>query len=241
MEPVPPGSTITRHRLPTRLWHWVNAVAILVLIGSGIGILQAHPRLYWGRFGANFDTAWADLNGWPGWLTGLMDAMTIPAGYSLAISRRWHLFFALVLAFGLLAFLVVSLVNRHLQRDLRLRRADFVPATLAEEVRSHWAFRFHDPARPAAYNGFQRMSYALVILVLIPLAIFTGIAMSPGMNAAWPWLLDVLGGRQSARSLHFIAFAGITLFTIVHLVLVILAGAWNETRSMLTGKWRVPE
>ena len=232
---------IARHRLPTRIWHWVNAVAIFILIGSGIGILQAHPRLYWGKDGANFDPAWADLNQWPGWLTALLDAMTIPDRYSLAISRRWHLFFALVLAFGLLAFLLVSLVNRHLQRDLRLRAREFTPAALAHEARAHWAFRFHDPARPAAYNGLQKASYALVIFILLPLVIVTGIAMSPGMNAAWPWLLDVLGGRHSARSLHFIAFAGITLFTIVHLVLVILAGAWNETRSMLIGKWRVPE
>lgn len=100
------ATEIHRHRLATRIWHWINAVAIFILIGSGLGISNAHPRLYWGRYGANFDHAWAQLPRFPAWLT-------IPANYNLAISRRWHLFFALVLGVSLLAFMIVSLLNRH--------------------------------------------------------------------------------------------------------------------------------
>jgi Ni/Fe-hydrogenase b-type cytochrome subunit len=228
------ATAIRRHRLATRLWHWLNAVAVFVLIGSGLGISNAHPRLYWGRYGANFDNAWAQLPRFPAWLT-------IPASYNLAISRRWHLFFAMVLAFSLLGYLIVSLLHRHIQRDLRLRRRDLAPAHIAADVRAHLDLRFHDPEVPGEYNVLQKLSYVAVIFVLLPLVICTGLALSPGMDAAWPWLLEVFGGRQSARSLHFLAMAGLALFTVVHLTLVILAGVGNELRSMITGWWRVPE
>jgi thiosulfate reductase cytochrome b subunit len=228
-----PGTTILRHALATRLWHWVNAVSVFILLGSGLGISNAHPRLYWGRYGANFDHAWAQLPRFPAWIT-------IPANYNLAISRRWHLFFALVFAFGLLAFMVASLLKRHFAR-LKLSAKDVSARHLAEDVRDHWNFRFHDADDPGAYNSLQKWSYILVIFVALPVMIFTGLALSPGMDAAWPLLLDIFGGRQSARSIHFIAASLIGGFIVVHLVLVILAGAWNEVRSMLTGRWRVPE
>lgn len=229
-----PGTVIRRHGWMTRIWHRVNAVAVLILLGSGLGISNAHPRLYWGRYGANFDPAWATLPHFPAWLT-------IPARYNLAISRRWHLFFALVLGFGLLAYMIGGLVTRHFQRDLRIRGGELRPAAVWADVRRHLAFRFHDARDPRAYNLFQKLSYVGVLFVALPLAILTGIALSPGMNAAWPWVLDVLGGRQSARSIHFITATALSLFLIVHLALVILAGPLNEMRSMITGHWRVPE
>jgi Ni/Fe-hydrogenase b-type cytochrome subunit len=227
-------TSVYRHRLPTRIWHWINAVAIFILIGSGLGISNAHPRLYWGRYGANFDPAWWELPRFPSWLT-------IPASYNLALSRRWHLFFALVLAFGLLGYMIASLVNRHFAHHLRLRRAELSRGHLLADLRAHLALRFHDPESPRDYNVFQKLSYVAVVFVLLPLVIFTGLALSPAMNAAWPWLLDVFGGRQSARSIHFLSMAALALFTLVHLTLVILAGVVNETRSMITGWWRVPE
>ena len=233
MVPPPAGTPIRRHRLATRLWHWTNAVALFILLGSGLGISNAHPRLYWGRYGANFDHAWALPPHFPAWLT-------IPASYNLAMSRHWHLFFALVLAFGLLGFMVASLLDRHFRRDLTLRRADVSPRHLAADVRDHLALRFHDPDDPGRYNSLQKWSYILVIFLLLPVMVLTGLALSPGMDAAWPWLLELFGGRQSARSIHFIAAALLGGFTVLHLVLVILAGAWNEVRSMLTGWWRVP-
>jgi Ni/Fe-hydrogenase b-type cytochrome subunit len=222
---------VYRHRLITRIWHWVNALAIVVMIPSGLMIFNAHPRLYWGQYGANFDHAWLELPRWPGWLT-------LPSTYSLAGARHWHLFFALVLAFALLIYLLWSLANRHIQRDLRIRRGELAPAHLVEDLKAHWALRFHDPANPRAYNIFQKASYAGVLFVLLPLLIFTGLALSPGM---WPWLIDIFGGRQSARSLHFIAMALLTGFFVVHLTLVILAGPIGEVRSMITGWWKVPE
>jgi len=228
-----PGS-IFRHRLATRMWHWITVITIFILIGSGAGILNAHPHLYWGKYGANFDHPWFNPPRMPSWLT-------IPGHYNLAISRRWHLLFALVLGFALLGFMVLSLINRHFQRDLRVRAAELRPQHLWADVKAHLAFRFHDPARPGAYNTLQKFSYVATIFVLIPLMIGTGLTMSPGMDAAWPWLLELFGGRQSARSIHFLAASALVLFIVVHLTLVILAGVGNELRSMITGWWRVPE
>jgi len=231
---IPAPRRVRRHALVTRIWHWANAATIFVMIGSGLMIFNAHPRLYWGEYGANFDHAWLVLPRFPGWLT-------IPSYYSLAAGRHWHLSFALVLALGLLAFMIASLFNRHFQRDLRLRRAELGPRHLWADLKAHLAFRFHDPANPTAFNIFQKLSYVGVIFVLLPLLIFTGLALSPGMDAAWPWLTQVFGGRQSARSLHFIAMALLALFVVVHLTLVILAGPINEVRSMITGWWDVPD
>lgn len=224
---------IFRHRLATRLWHWINAVAVFILIGSGLGISNAHPRLYWGNYGANFDAAWLELPRFPAWLT-------IPASYNLALSRRWHLFFALVLAFGLLAFMIVSLLNRHFARDLRVRRRELSRGNMRDDLRAHLALRFHDPENPGAYNILQKLAYVAVIFALLPLVILSGIALSPTMNAGFPWLLDLFGGRQSARSIHFLCMIGLSVFVVGHLALVILAGAFSGIRSMITGWWRVP-
>lgn len=241
MQETPPGSTIHRHALATRLWHWVTAVTMFVMIGSGIGILKAHPHLYWGRYGANFDKPWLSLGWMPAWVGTGLNVLTLPTSYNLALSRRWHLFFALVLAFALLGFMIVSLVNRHFQRQLRVRAGELAPANVAHDFREHLALRFHDPENPSAYNIFQKLSYVGVIFVALPLVILTGMTMSPGLNATFPFLLDLFGGRQSARSIHFIAAFALVLFIVVHLTLVILAGAFNEVRSMITGRWQVPE
>jgi Ni/Fe-hydrogenase b-type cytochrome subunit len=232
-DPTPPA-IVYRHRLATRIWHWVNAITIFVMIGSGLTILNAHPHLYWGRYGANFDQPWLNTPHWPAWLT-------IPSGYNLALARRWHLTFALVLGFGLLAFMIASLLNRHFQRDLRVRAKEVAPKHLIDDAIAHVHFDFHNHDDPAAYNTLQKLSYVATIFVFIPLMIFTGLAMSPAMDAAWPWLLDMFGGRQSARSIHFIAAALLVGFIVVHLTLAILAGPIGEVVSMITGRWRLPE
>ncbi|WP_010215111.1 cytochrome b/b6 domain-containing protein [Sphingomonas sp. PAMC 26621] len=227
------ATPIYRHRLTTRIWHWVSAITVFIMIGSGLTILNAHPHLYWGQFGANSDHPWLNTPHVPSFLT-------IPAGYNLAVARRWHLLFALVLGFGLLLYMVASLINRHFQRDLAIRPRELAPAHLWYDAKEHAALRFHDPRQPNARNIFQKLAYVLAIFILLPAMILSGLALSPGMDAAWPWLLDLMGGRASARSVHFIAMVGVVLFIIVHLALVILAGAWPETRSMITGWWRIP-
>lgn len=228
----PVAATVHRHGLVTRLWHWLNALCLLILFKSGLGIFNAHPRLYWGQYGANFDHAWLEKSRFGAW-------WTLPSTYDLALSRRWHFTVALIFAFGLLAFMLWSLANGHFRRDLKVARADLSPQHLGREIADHARLRFPKGEAALRYNSLQKWSYVAVIFVLLPVMIFTGLAMSPGMDAAWPWLLDIFGGRQSARSVHFIAAWLLVAFFVVHILMVLLAGPFNLLRSMITGQMRV--
>lgn len=260
------GTVVKRHRLSTRLWHWVNALTLLILLMSGLMIFNAHPRLYWGQYGANFDYAWLEIGARDGGgflrvgslevpTTGVLgvwtDAggavqnrafphwMTIPSDYSLADARLWHLAFAMVLGFTLLAYMIWSLANRHITRDLSIRREEWRPAHIWADIKAHARLRFPKGSSALRYNVLQKFSYIGVIFVLLPLVIATGMTMSPNLNAAFQWMLDLFGGRQSARSLHFLAAGGLVAFFVIHIVMVVLAGPVNEIRSMITGRWRI--
>ncbi|MEA3541192.1 MAG: cytochrome b/b6 domain-containing protein [Pseudomonadota bacterium] len=228
------GPTVKRHRLSTRLWHWLNALLLYILFASGLGIFNAHPRLYWGHYGANFDRAWLQLERFGSW-------WTLPASYDLALSRHWHLAAAPIFAFALLAYMLWSLANRHVSRDLAFRQGELAPRHVWQDIRDHARLRFPTGAAALRYKVLQKASYIGVIFVALPLVILTGLTMSPGMNAAWPWLVDLFGGRQSARSLHFIAAFALAAFFLVHILMVLLAGPLNEMRAMITGRYRVPQ
>jgi thiosulfate reductase cytochrome b subunit len=223
--------TVFRHRWPTRLWHWINAVAFLTLFMSGLGIFNAHPRLYWGHYGANFDHAWLVLDRFPGWIT-------LPGHYNLAMSRHWHFTFAPVFAFGLLLYMIWSVLGRHFFRDLAFRREELSPRHILRDVIDHARLRFPGGAATLRYNILQKASYNAVLFLLLPVLIGTGLTMSPGIDAAWPWLPDLFGGRQSARSLHFIAAWATLAFFLIHILMVLLAGPVNALRSMITGRHR---
>jgi thiosulfate reductase cytochrome b subunit len=241
IEPAFPqgGELVRRHALVTRLWHWTNAVTIAVMLMSGLMILNAHPRLYWGHFGSDHDPAWLvfasmDEVAFPGWIT-------IPGTYSLADARLWHLAFAWLLVVSLALYLLWALLRGHLGRQIVPRPAELSPSHLWHDIKEHARLRFPTGAAALNYNVLQKLAYAGVLLVLIPGVILTGMTMSPGLNAAFPWLVDLFAGRQSARSLHFICAAGIVLFFIAHIIMVVLAGPVNEVRSMISGWYRLPK
>ena len=259
---------VDRHRLSTRLWHWINAIVLLVMLMSGLMIFNAHPRLYWGQYGANVDPAWLEIgnDGDRGFVqvgpatvttTGVLGAWkdgdgqtrhrafpswaTIPSAYNLAQARRWHLTFAWVFAAGMGGYVLWSLFNGHLRRDLLPRAGQLRPAHVWADIKDHARLRFPRGEAAREYNVLQKLAYVGVLLVLIPLMVLTGMTMSPSLVATWPWLLDLFGGRQSARSIHFIATGLLVLFVVAHLAMVLLAGPWNEIRSMITGRFRLPE
>jgi thiosulfate reductase cytochrome b subunit len=261
------GDVVKRHRLSTRVWHWINAVTLLTLLMSGLMIFNAHSRLYWGQYGANNDAAWLQIydQNERGFLqvgntridtTGILGVWTnakghikayafpywatIPSDYSLAIARRWHFAFAWVLSLALTFYMVRSLINGHVRRDLHIRRAEWSLRHIWQDVKDHARLRFPTGAEALNYNILQKLAYISVIFVLIPLMIFTGLTMSPGMGAAWPWLIDLFGGRQTARSIHFICAFGLVAFFFVHMAMVLLAGPFNEVRSIITGYYRLP-
>ncbi len=215
-----------RHALSTRLWHWINAASLIILFMSGLNISNAHPRLYWGKWGFAPEQAWLILPKFPGW-------MTIPGNYNLAAARDWHVLFALVFAFTLLAFMLMSIFNGHFRRDLGTRWREWHPASIWADVRTHLRLNFD--AHGAKFNFLQKFLYAGVVFILLPLMIFTGIAMSPGGDAMLPFLNDLFGGRQSARSLHFLAAWGLFGFFILHIVAVVLAGPIGQIRDMISG------
>jgi Ni/Fe-hydrogenase b-type cytochrome subunit len=252
---------VYRHRAPARLWHWINALAVIVMLMSGLMIFNAHPRLYWGAYGANFDHAWLEIS--PGHLRigpvtiptpGLLGVMpaggrfvafpplvTIPSHYDLAGARHWHFAFAWLLVVPGLFYWAWGFTRRHFRRDLAPSLRELAPRHIWHDIREHARLRLPTGEAAQRYNILQKLAYLGVIFVALPLVILTGLTMSPGLNAAWPWLLALFGGRQSARSIHFLCAMALAAFILVHLLMVVLAGPINEIRSMITGRYRLPE
>lgn len=215
-----------RHALSTRLWHWLNLVFVVILFMSGLTISNAHPWLYWGKWGFEPATAWLAAPRFPDW-------MTIPGYYSLATARAWHILaawpFALLLLFAWLAMLA----NRHFSRDIATGRSEWTPRAIAADVRAHLRLDFDHGA--GAYNFLQKLSYGLVLGVLLPGLVLTGIAISPGMGPSFGWLIELTGGRQSARSFHFLFAWALFAFVVVHVALVLLTGPARQMRAMIAG------
>jgi len=223
---VKPRST-KRHSLSTRLWHWINAAALVVLFMSGLGISNAHRYLYWGDYGFDPADAWLAVMRFPSWAT-------LPQRYNLAEARDWHSAAAWLFALALLGMWIAMLVNRHFDRDIAAPFSAWSPTHLWAEIAAHLKGRFH-PADGAKYNTLQKLTYGLVLGVLLPLMIFTGLAISPGFEPAAPWLVDILGGRQSARSLHFITAFALFAFFVVHLVMVLVSNPLRQMWAMIAG------
>ena len=264
MADVPKTELIYRQTLPTRITHWIWTLCLFFLLLTGLQIFNAHPTLNVGLqsgfefdntllsmsaentdngpkgvttvlgrrfdttgvFGLSYEGEKAVARGFPAWAT-------IPSIQDLATARVIHFFFAWLLLFTLLLWTLASIVNGHLQRDITPTITDF--RRIPHDVVEHLKLRFDHGGR---YNALQKISYASVLLVLLPIMILTGLCMSPGMNAFAPWLLDVFGGRQTARTVHFIVMTLLVGFFVIHIAMVLLAGPFNEIRSMITGWYR---
>ncbi|HEY0746927.1 MAG TPA: cytochrome b/b6 domain-containing protein [Steroidobacteraceae bacterium] len=259
---------VYRHTLATRLLHWVNALCVFVVLMSGLQIFNAHPNLYWGKSGANPERAALEITsenspqGDPVGLlrvgrhkinsTGILGVSpdgserafpswaTIPGQQFLAAGRRWHFFFAWLLVINSTVYFAVSIARGHLKRDLLPSRTELSPAHLIRESWNHLLLKFPRGEAAKRYNSLQKIAYLGVLFVLAPTILATGLTMSPGIDAGFPWLLDLFGGRQSARTVHFICASAVVVFIAVHLVMVLLAGPLNELRSMITGRYVLP-
>ena len=214
-----------RHSLATRLWHWLNAACLFVLFFSGLNISNAHPWLYWGAAGFAPAEAWLALPRFPGW-------MTIPGFYSLADARLWHFLAAWPFALGFAAFLAALVLSRH-RRDFALRRGDLTWSALRDDLARH--FRLDFAPHRGAFNLSQKYLYIVVLFVLLPLMILTGLTLSPAVDSAFPWLLDLFGGRQSARSIHFLVAWALLAFFVLHILAVLLSGPVGQIRDMIVG------
>jgi thiosulfate reductase cytochrome b subunit len=261
------AQSIYRHRLPVRVMHWVNVVCMAILLGSGLNIFNAHPTLYWGhdsvtgtpwlsirgentpqgpvgktRLGSSEFTTTGVLGvskvngetterGFPSWAT-------IPGPQWLAMARHWHLFFAWLFVVNGVAYVLYTIFSRHLVKDLVPTRDEL--RNIGRSIVDHVKFKHPTGTAATRYNVLQSLTYLIVIFVLLPLIVFAGMALSPRIDTVFTGWVDLLGGRQSARSLHFLAAAGLLLFVFIHVFEVIVAGVWNEMRSMITGWYKVP-
>lgn len=214
-----------RHAFSTRLWHWLSLPCVVVLFMSGLTISNAHPWLYWGEWGFAPADAWLAVPRFPDW-------MTIPGYYSLAVARSWHILAAWPFALLLLFMWMAMLANRHFARDVATKRREWTPRAISADVRAHLRLRFDGSGE---YNFLQKLSYGLVLGVLLPGLVLTGVAISPGMGPSFGWLVELMGGRQSARSLHFIFAWALFAFTVVHVALVLLTGPVRQMRAMISG------
>ena len=166
---------------------------------------------------------------------------TFPSSRDLATARTWHFFFAWVLIGAGLLYLVHGVISGHIVRDLLPRWRELAPGHVWHDIVEHLKLRFPKGEAALRYEVLQRLAYSAVVLLLIPAIILTGMAMSPGLNAAFPWLDALWGGRQSARSVHFLAAGGIALFLGVHLLMVILSGPFRQVGAMITGRLTIEE
>jgi thiosulfate reductase cytochrome b subunit len=224
-----------RHAAVVRVTHWITVIAFFALLISGMEIVISHPRFYWGEVGNVMTRPLFTLH-----IPSSRD--TVPTGYGYVMpdqngwSRSLHFQAAWVLVLTGLVYAIYSLWTGHFRRDL-------VPA---RGERSWAAFRKvlakglrHDRAQAdeaERYNPVQRVAYLVVIFGLIPLVIWTGLAMSPAFTGAFPLTVIALGGRQTARTLHFFVSWALLLFVVVHVVMVSAAGFRSRMRGMITGR-----
>lgn len=262
-----PRRVVYRHTLPLRIMHWINAICLLILLGSGLQIFNAHPALYWGQ-ASNFERPWlstsatqsadGSLHGWTTFgthrfnTTGVlgvsnMDGQptvrgfpawaTIPGPQWLSMARAWHFFFAWLFVINGVLFVAYALWTRHLTRDLIPTKRDW--RSIGRSIIDHALLRHPKGEAALRYNVLQRLAYLGVIFVLGGGVVLMGLAMSPRLDSVLGWLVDLVGGRQSARSIHFLCAWGFVAFFLIHIFEVIVTGLVNNVRSIITGRYSI--
>jgi len=254
---------VHRHTALVRAAHWINVVCLLVLLMSGLQIFNAHPALYWGEVSDFSGPAFAitaqkvkdgqsrgitvvagrqlDTTGVLGFSAGNARAFpawaTLPSWQSLAEGRLWHFAFAWVFVINGFVYFLHGLLSRHFWRDLVPSRRDL--GRIGHTAWDHLRLRFPAGEEAARYNVLQQISYLIVVFALLPVMVIAGLAMSPRLDAAFPELLGIFGGRQSARTIHFITAFALVIFVCIHVLMVSISGVWNNMRSMATGRYAI--
>ncbi len=232
---VPAAAATSRHSALVRVTHWITALCFLALLVSGAEIVISHPRFYWGETGND--------------LTPTLFKLPIPAsrklvpsgyGYVLPDQNGWsrylHFQSAWIAVLTGLLYIISGFVTGHFRKNLFPDRGDRSWRAFSMAIASHLRFARPSETEAWSYNLLQRLAYMFVIFVLFPLVIWTGLAMSPAFVSAIPAAVNVLGGQQSARTLHFFVSLALVLFLLVHVGMVWFAGFWSRMRAMITGR-----
>jgi thiosulfate reductase cytochrome b subunit len=224
-----------RHSALVRVTHWITVMAFFALLISGAEIVISHPRFYWGEVGNVMTQPLFTLH---------IPASrgTVPTGYGWELpdengwSRYMHFEAAWALVLTGLVYGIFSVWTGHFRRDLVPRQGERSWRAFREVMGRTLRRERPEAAEGQSYNALQRVAYLVVIFGLIPLVIWTGLAMSPAFTAAFPWTVVALGGRQSARTLHFFVSGALLLFVVVHVAMVSMAGFRSRMRAMITGE-----
>ena len=224
-----------RHSLLVRITHWITALCFFALLVTGIEILISHPRFYWGETGNVLTT--------PLFQIPIPSSRSlVPTGYGYVLpdqngwSRALHFQAAWVLVLTGLLYGIYGLFAAHFRKNLVPSKSALGWRELSTSIANHLRFRPPSEAEASSYNVLQRLAYLFVIFVLFPLVIWTGLALSPAFTSAFPAAVTLLGGRQSARTIHFFVSLALVLFLLVHLVMIFLSGFWLRTGAMITGR-----
>jgi thiosulfate reductase cytochrome b subunit len=224
-----------RHSFLVRVTHWLTTFAFLALLVTGVEIVVSHPRFYWGEVG--------NVNTKPLFHIPIPASRAkVPTGYGYTLpdqngwSRYLHFQSAWVLVLTGLVYVGVGLFRGHFRRELLPAQSDLSARRLTSSIAEHLRFKRPGAEQAWSYNVLQRLAYLLIIFVGFPLIVWTGLAMSPSFVSAFPAVVNVLGGQQSARTLHFLLTGALILFLLVHILMVILAGFWSRVRAMITGR-----
>ena len=224
-----------RHARFVRVTHWLTAITFFAFLLSGLELVLSHPRFYWGEIG--------NLNTIPLFSIPVPASRSmVPTGYGFVLpdqngwSRYMHFQSAWLLFFTSLIYVWAGVRSGHFRKNLVPSRADRSWRALGASIAGHLQFNASALGDPWSYNTVQRLSYLAIVFVFFPLVIWTGLAMAPAFTAVFPWVVNGLGGRQSARTLHFFVTIALVLFTIVHVTMIVFAGFRSRVRAMITGE-----
>ena len=232
---VPATKATPRHSALVRATHWITTLCFLALLVTGVEILISHPRFYWGETGNDLTT--------PLFKIPIPASRNfVPTGYKYVLpdqngwSRYLHFQAAWIAVLTGLLYVISILFTGHLRKDLLPGKRDLSWRAFSSVIAKHLRFERPSEGEAGSYNVLQRLSYLVVIFVLFPLIIWTGLAMSPGFVSAFPVTVTVFGGQQSARTIHFFVTLALVLFLVVHVVLVCVSGFKSRMRAMITGR-----
>ncbi len=232
---VPSTTAALRHSALVRATHWITALCFLALLVSGTNLVISHPRFYWGETGNDLTPTLFKLH-----IPASRNLVPTGYGYVLPDQNGWsrylHFQSAWIVVFTGLLYIISGFVTGHFRRSLLPDKAELSWRSFSATVASHLRFQRPGEADAQSYNLLQRLSYLFVIFILFPFVIWTGLAMSPAFVSAFPATVNVLGGQQSARTLHFFVSLALVLFLLVHVGMVGFAGFRSRMRAMITGR-----
>jgi len=240
-----------RHARWVRISHWILTASLLTLAFSGVEILMVHPRLYWGKAGNDLTPALLELpisrnykhGGWEKPTPFFQDGsgpVTASRTYDIFNQNGWgrslHFLAAWFLAVPGAIYLAAGLFGGHFRAHVLPKARELSPSLVGRELQDHLRLRGPSTGGDVHYGLLQKLSYSLVVFVAAPLVVATGLTMSPAVTAAFPFLLSLFGGYQSARTIHFFTFVALLLFVFVHVIMVIRSGFRRQIRAMTVGE-----